>query len=394
MPSPLISKPSSQSKVDRRLTSPDTFHENDTITASYSGNDVETGKSIYIDVVHKMCTKYIFGATSGIHALILSSIIYAPNYNIIGVVTSGYLATGALSGDEDRPYLVKNVDDGETLLPTSAELRSKKRRIGWMIFGTVMLGFILVIGLVFGLQKPRVIVDPIGLGNETEESVDVVVDVEEPVFETLVDEQQPMDGMDDEDSGGEEVDVPLFEDSAISLGSSEDVDSSNDVSSDVSSPVGVKEEVVEDEEAEDSSPSFNLDTTNAIDNEEEEEETTSTHDHNHAHVGSNDIVSSGDTSDEQHDDESNNNPFEPEVTIGDAALLNQISSEGNGTTTASPSSSPTKSPVTSEPTMAPTNEVRNVVGVFCAYLMFISCDHISTLCISHLHNYQSNNAAN
>ena len=307
-----------------------------------------------------------------------------PYHNILGVVTSGYLATGALSGDEDRPYMVKNVDDGETILLTSAELRSKKRRIGWMIFGTVMLGFILVIGLVVGLQKPTVIVDPIGfMGNETEESVDVVVDVEEPVVETLVDEQQPMDGMDDEESVEEEVDVPLFEDSVISLGSSEDVDSSNDVSTDVSFPVEVMEEVVEDEdeEVEASSPSFNLDTANAIDNEEEEpEETTSTHDHNHAHVGSNDIVSSDDTS-EQHDT-SNHNPFEPEVTIGDAALLNQISSEGNSTTTVSPSSSPTKSPVavTSEPTKAPTIEVSfefcDVVHILCSYLVDVFI-HIS-----------------
>jgi len=295
---------------------------------------------------------------------------------IIGVVTSGYLATGALSGDEDRPYMVKTVDDGETLLPTSAELRSKKRRIGWMIFGTVMLGFILVIGLVVGLQKPTVSVEPIGfMGNETEESVDVVVDVEEPVVETLVDEQQPVDGMDDEESVEEEVDVPLFEDSVISLGSSDDVDSSSDVSTDVSSPVEVMEEE-ENEEEEASSPSFNLDTANAIDDNKEEEQegaaSTGTHDHNHAHVGSNDVVSSGDTS-EQHDDESNHNPFEPEVTIGDAALLNQISSEGNGTTTVSPSSSPTKSPVavTSEPTKAPTNEVRNVFG--------------NVLCISYVH---------
>ena len=298
-----------------------------------------------------------------------------PPYHKIGVVTSGYLATGALSGDEDRPYMVKNVDDGETL-PTSAELRSKKRRIGWMIFGTVMLGFILVIGLVVGLQKSSVVVDPIGfMGNETEEIDYAVVDVDEPVVETLVDEQQPIDSMDmDEESveEEEEVDMPLFEDSVVSLGSSEDVDSSSDVSSDVSSPVGVMEEeaVVEDEE-ELSSPSFNLDTTNAINEEEEQEEgTTSTHDHNHAHVGSNDVVSSDDTSEH---DESNHNPFEPEVAIGMAALLNQISSEGNGTTTVSPSSSPTKSPVavTSEPTKAPTNEVRNVVGV--------------VLCISYVH---------
>jgi len=317
-----------------------------------------------------------------------------PTTIYIGVVTSGYLATGALSGDEDRPYMVKNVDDGETL-PTSAELRSKKRRIGWMIFGTVMLGFILVIGLVVGLQKPRVIVDPIGLGNETEETVDVVLDVEEPVVETLVDEQQPMDSVEGEESvDEEEVDMPLLEDGVISLGSSEDVDSSSDVSSDVSSPVEVMEDEAEDiEEEEVASPSFNLDTANAINEDEEEGETTGTHDHNHAHVGSNDIVSSDDTS-EHHDDESNNNPFEPEITIGDAALLNQISSEGNGTTTVSPSSSPTKSPVTSEPTKAPTNEVRNVVGVFCAYLMLISCGHISYLCISHLHTYQSNNTAN
>ena len=290
-----------------------------------------------------------------------------------GVVTSGYLATGALSGDEDRPYMVKNVDDGETL-PTSAELQSKKRRIGWMIFGTVMLGFILVIGLVVGLQKPSVVVDPIGfMGNETEE---IDVDVEEPVFDTLVDEQ-PIDSMDmDEESveEEEEVDVPLFEDSVISLGSSEDVDSSSDVSSDVS--LATVEEAVEDEDEEEevSSPSFNLDTANAIDNEEEEQEETAsigTHDHNHAHVGSNDVVSSDDTS-EQHD-ESNHNPFEPEVAIGMAALLNQISSEGNSTTTVSPSSSPTKSPVavTSEPTKAPTNEVRNVFGV--------------VLCISYVH---------
>ena len=318
------------------------------------------------------CAQNIFfGALSG-HSC-SNSFFYnvcPPIIILSGVVTSGYLATGALSGDEDRPYMVKNVDDGETYLPTSAELRSKKRRIGWMIFGTVMLGLILVIGLVVGLQKPTVIDDPIGfMGNETEEAVDIV---EEPVIETLVDKQQPIDSMDDEESVEEELDVPLFEDSVISLGSSEDVDSSNDVSTDVSSPVDVIEEVVEDEDEEEEASSFNLDTANAINEDEEENETTPTHDHNHAHVGSNDVVSSDDTS-EQHDDESNHNPFEPEVAIGMAALLNQISSEGNGTTTVSPSSSPTKSPVavTSEPTKAPTNEVRNVVGV--------------VLCISYVH---------
>ena len=352
------------------------------------------------DVLCIRCAQNIFWRSMSGHSC-SNSFFYnvCPPIIILGVVTSGYLATGALSGDEDRPYMVKNVDDGETL-PTSAELRSKKRRIGWMIFGTVMLGFILVIGLVVGLQKPSVVVDPIGfMGNETEESVDVVVDVKEPVVETLVDEQLPIDNnMNEEESVEEkgEVDVPLFEDSVISLGSSEDVDSSKDTSSDVS--LATVEEAVEDEDEEEeaSSPSFNLDTTNAIDNEDEEEDgtaSTGTHDHNHAHVGSNDVVSSDDTS-EQHDNESNHNPFEPEVAIGMAALLNQIS-EGNSTTTVSPSSSPTKSPVavTSEPTKAPTNEVRTVLVMFCAYLMFISCGHISHFIhLSLIILYQPNNS--